>query len=85
MGHDRSESCGSASTPFASCSDTASPTAGIAMAPDSLAHRPTLHDLRTHYATQHKERTGQPPDPHASPSTTARVYERSGVSRRNAL
>lgn len=45
----------------------------------------TFHDLRAHYTTEHKERTGELPDLHASPTTTAKVYERSKVSRRRAL
>ena len=35
--------------------------------------------------TQYKERRGELPDLHASPTTTARVYERSRVTRRDAL
>ena len=35
--------------------------------------------------TFHVERRGELPDLHASPTTTARVYERSRVSKRDAL
>lgn len=56
-----------------------------AMSEKVIARRFTFHDLRAHYATQHKERLGHLPDLHASPTTTAKVYERSGVSRRKAL
>jgi len=45
----------------------------------------TFHDLRAHYATVHKQATGQLPDLHANPATTARVYDRSKVVKRNAL
>jgi integrase len=45
----------------------------------------TFHDLRAYYATVHKQDTGQLPDLHANPATTARVYDRSKVVRRNAL
>jgi integrase len=45
----------------------------------------TFHDLRAYYTTQHKEQTGALPDLHASPTTTATIYERSGVARRKAL
>lgn len=45
----------------------------------------TFHDLRAHDVTEHKRTTGALPDTHASPTTTARVYERSKVSRRSAL
>jgi hypothetical protein len=43
----------------------------------------TFHDLRAHFATRHKDQIGHLPDLHASPTT--KVYERSAVSRRNAL
>lgn len=45
----------------------------------------TFHDLRAHYATVHKAVTGTLPDMHANPGTTARVYDRNKVVRRNAL
>lgn len=50
-----------------------------------VSKRFTFHDLRAYYTTQHKEQTGQLPDLHASPTTTAKVYERSGMARRRAL
>jgi integrase len=45
----------------------------------------TFHDLRAYYTTEHKARTGNLPDLHASPTTTAKVYERSRVAKRSAL
>lgn len=45
----------------------------------------TFHDLRAYYATQHKRRTGQLPDMHANPATTARVYDRNKEVPRSAL
>lgn len=56
-----------------------------AMAEKVIDRRFTFHDLRAHYTTEHKKQTGNLPDMHASPTTTARVYERSKVSRRNSL
>lgn len=50
-----------------------------------IERRFTFHDLRAYYVTQHNERRGQLPAMHASPTTTAKVYERSGVARRKAL
>lgn len=50
-----------------------------------ISRRFTFHDLRAHYTTQHKERTGELPDLHQDKATTARVYERSRVSRRRSL
>jgi integrase len=50
-----------------------------------IGRRFTFHDLRAYYTTQHKETTGILPDLHASPTTTARVYERSKVAKRKAL
>jgi integrase len=50
-----------------------------------IKRRFTFHDLRAYYTTQHKERAGALPDLHASPTTTARVYERSGIARRRSL
>ncbi|MBA3588221.1 tyrosine-type recombinase/integrase [Methylibium sp.] len=50
-----------------------------------VTRRFTFHDLRAYYATEHKARTGSLPDLHVNPGTTAKVYERSGVARRNAL
>lgn len=45
----------------------------------------TFHDLRAYYTTVHKQATGQLPDLHANPATTARVYDRTKVVKRNAL
>lgn len=56
-----------------------------AIAKQVIPRRFTFHDLRAHYATEHKRATGQLPDMHASPTTTARVYERSRVSTRRSL
>ena len=56
-----------------------------AMAQQVIERRFTFHDLRAHYTTQHKEQRGTLPDLHASPTTTARVYERSRVGRRKSL
>jgi integrase len=56
-----------------------------AIAKKVISRRFTFHDLRARYATRHKDQTGQRPDLHASPTTTAKVYERSGVARRTAL
>lgn len=50
-----------------------------------VTRRFTFHDLRAHYATEHKRNTGSLPDMHASPTTTAKVYERSREARRKAL
>jgi integrase len=50
-----------------------------------VARRFTFHDLRAYYVTEHKRTTGALPDTHASPTTTARVYERSREARRKAL
>jgi len=56
-----------------------------ALAEKVVSQRFTFHDLRAHYATQHKHALGALPDLHADPGTTARVYERSRESRRKAL
>lgn len=56
-----------------------------AVAAKVVNRRFTFHDLRAYYATQHKAQTGSLPDLHASPTTTARVYERSKMGRRKAL
>jgi hypothetical protein len=50
-----------------------------------ITRRFTFHDLRAYYVTEHKITTGELPDTHASPTTTARVYERSREARRRAL
>lgn len=50
-----------------------------------ISKRFTFHDLRAHYVTTHKSVTGELPDMHASPTTTARVYERSKIAKRKSL
>lgn len=44
-----------------------------------------FHDLRAYYATEHKDKSGTLPDMHANPATTAKIYERSGKSKRSSL
>jgi integrase len=56
-----------------------------AMTAGVVTQRFSFHDLRAHYVTQHKAQAGALPEMHASPTTTAKVYERSKVARRNAL
>ena len=56
-----------------------------ALAAGVVSKRLTFHDLRAHYATQHKRTLGALPDLHADPGTTARVYDRSRESRRKSL
>lgn len=48
------------------------------------ATRFTFHDLRAFYATRHKKMTGELPDLHKNPETTARVYDRAKEVFRNA-
>lgn len=50
-----------------------------------IEQRFTFHDLRAHYTTYYKRRYDTLPELHADPATTARVYERSRVSKRNSL
>ncbi len=45
----------------------------------------TFHDLRAYYATVFKERTGELPDLHKDPGTTARIYDRNKVVNRSSL
>jgi len=56
-----------------------------ALAKGVILESHTFHDLRAHYATQYKISTGQLPDMHANVVTTAKVYERSRVSKRDSL
>lgn len=42
----------------------------------TAATRFTFHDLRSFYATKHKQVTGALPDMHKNPETTARIYDR---------
>ena len=50
-----------------------------------IKQRFTFHDLRAYYVTQHKIQTGALPDLHANPGTTARVYDRSKIVKRESL
>lgn len=50
-----------------------------------VTRRFTFHDLRAYYTTQHKERFGALPELHANTATTARVYDRSKVAKRQSL
>ena len=45
----------------------------------------TFHDLRASYATQHKAATGELPDLHKNPETTAREYDRNKVIKRSSI
>lgn len=45
----------------------------------------TFHDLRAFYATRHKAVHGKLPDLHRNPATTAAVYDRTEVVRRDSL
>jgi site-specific recombinase XerD len=56
-----------------------------ALAEGAITQRFNFHALRAFYATQHKTNTGNLPDMHASPTTTAKIYERSKTGRRSAL
>ena len=56
-----------------------------AIAAGHIGQRFNFHALRAYYATVHKNATGALPDMHASPTTTARIYERSRVAKRQAL
>lgn len=51
----------------------------------TAADRFTFHDLRAFYATQHKASTGELPDLHKNPETTARVYDRNKVVKRSSI
>lgn len=56
-----------------------------ALADGVIGRRFSFHDLRAFYATQHKLLRGALPDLHQTQATTARVYDRSKISRRKAL
>lgn len=56
-----------------------------ALKAEAISARFNFHALRAFYATQHKASTGNLPDMHASPTTTAKIYERSKTGRRNSL
>lgn len=45
----------------------------------------TFHDLRAFYATQHKASTGDLPDLHKNPATTAAIYDRNKVVKRSSI
>lgn len=47
-------------------------------------HRFTFHDLRAYYVTIHKDTTGELPDLHKNPETTARIYDRNKVVNRSS-
>lgn len=59
--------------------------AAIAAGVMRAEQRFTFHDLRAHYATVHKQQTGELPDLHKNPQTTAQVYDRNKEVRRRAL
>lgn len=59
--------------------------AAIAAGIVTREQRFSFHDLRAHYATVHKQETGELPDLHKNPDTTARVYDRNKEVRRRAL
>lgn len=44
-----------------------------------------FHDLRAYFVTEHKRRHDRLPDMHPDAGTTARVYERSKIARRQSL
>lgn len=50
-----------------------------------ISRRFTFHDLRAYYTTQHKELYGALPELHANAATTARVYDRSKIAKRQSL
>ncbi|MEO6922470.1 MAG: tyrosine-type recombinase/integrase [Bryocella sp.] len=50
-----------------------------------IDRRFTFHDLRAYHVTQFKKQTGALPDLHANPATTARVYDRSKIVKRESL
>ena len=56
-----------------------------ALAEKVITTRFAFHDLRAFYTTQHMAESGTLPDLHASPNTTARVYNRTKVRTRSSL
>lgn len=50
-----------------------------------ISRRFTFHDLRAYYTTSHKEATGNLPELHKNPATTARIYDRRKTVKRGAL
>jgi integrase len=57
-----------------------------AIAAEVIGRRFTFHDLRAFYVTAHAEqRSGALPDIHASPTTTATIYNRARERKRSAL
>jgi integrase len=59
--------------------------AAIAEGVLEAGQRFTFHDLRAHFATRFKEVTGELPDLHKNPETTARVYDRTKIVKRRSL
>lgn len=51
----------------------------------AIEKRFTFHDLRSYHVTQHKIQRGALPDLHANPGTTARIYDRTKVVKRDSL
>lgn len=51
----------------------------------TISRRFTFHDLRAFYTTSHKEQTGNLPELHKNPATTARIYDRRKTVKRDAL
>jgi integrase len=58
---------------------------GKALEEKVIGSRFTFHDLRAFYATTHKETTGNLPELHKNPATTARIYDRRKTVKRDAL
>lgn len=56
-----------------------------ALADKIIRRRFTFHDLRAYYTTQHKAQYGALPELHADSKTTAKIYDRSRVSKRKGL
>jgi integrase len=59
--------------------------AAIAEGVLEAGQRFTFHDLRAHYATQHKAVHGELPDLHANKAVTAQVYDRTKIVKRRSL
>ena len=51
----------------------------------AIVKRFTFHDLRSYHVTQHKIQRGALPDLHANPGTTARIYDRTKLVKRDSL
>ena len=50
-----------------------------------VTERFTFHDLRAYHVTQYKMQSGQLPDLHSNPATTAKVYDRAKEVKRRGL